>query len=138
MNCASDLTEREFWDDYQHAYQEAIAATAAPEAPWFIVPADNKWFTRVHCRGGNDRGAGGLTHPGPTEPKKPRWRRRDGSWRAKHSANASRLTGCHIGLRAGRSAEGVGHAATEAVVTGIVGVIALDAIFAVCSDALGI
>ena len=44
---ASDLTEREFWDDYQHAYQEAIAATAAPEAPWFIVPADNKWFTRV-------------------------------------------------------------------------------------------
>src|SRR5208282_4603777 len=35
---ANDLTEREFWDDYQHAYQEAIAATAAPEAPWFIVP----------------------------------------------------------------------------------------------------
>jgi PPK2 family polyphosphate:nucleotide phosphotransferase len=44
---ASDLTEREFWDEYQNAYQEAIAATAAPEAPWFIVPADNKWFTRV-------------------------------------------------------------------------------------------
>ena len=44
---ASDLTERGFWDDYQHAYQEAIAATAAPEAPWFIVPADNKWFTRI-------------------------------------------------------------------------------------------
>ena len=44
---ASDLTEREFWDDYQHAYQEAIAATATPEAPWFIVPADNKWFTRI-------------------------------------------------------------------------------------------
>ena len=48
------------------------------------------------------------------------------------------LAGCHIGLRAGRSAEDVGHAATEAVVTGIVGVIALDAVFAVCTNALGI
>lgn len=43
----SDLAERAFWDDYQHAYQEAIAATAAPHAPWFVVPADNKWFTRL-------------------------------------------------------------------------------------------
>ena len=44
---ASDLVERAFWDDYQHAYQEAIAATAAPHAPWFVVPADNKWFARL-------------------------------------------------------------------------------------------
>ena len=44
---ASDLAERGFWDDYQLAYQEAIAATAAPHAPWFVVPADNKWFTRL-------------------------------------------------------------------------------------------
>ena len=44
---ASDLTERAFWNDYQHAYQEAIVATAAPHAPWFVVPADNKWFTRL-------------------------------------------------------------------------------------------
>ena len=43
----SDVAERAFWDDYQHAYQEAIAATAAPHAPWFVVPADNKWFTRL-------------------------------------------------------------------------------------------
>jgi PPK2 family polyphosphate:nucleotide phosphotransferase len=43
----SDIAERAFWDDYQHAYQEAIAATAAPHAPWFVVPADNKWFTRL-------------------------------------------------------------------------------------------
>ncbi len=48
------------------------------------------------------------------------------------------LAGCQIGLRAGRSAADVGHAATEAVVAGIVGVIALDAIFAVCTNALGI
>jgi PPK2 family polyphosphate:nucleotide phosphotransferase len=44
---ASDLAERAFWDDYQSAYQEAIAATATPHAPWFVVPADNKWFTRL-------------------------------------------------------------------------------------------
>lgn len=48
------------------------------------------------------------------------------------------LAGCHIGLRAGRSAADVGRAATTAVVAGIVGVIALDALFAACTNALGI
>jgi phospholipid/cholesterol/gamma-HCH transport system permease protein len=48
------------------------------------------------------------------------------------------LAGCHIGLSAGRSAADVGRAATSAVVAGIVGVIALDGIFAICADALGI
>jgi phospholipid/cholesterol/gamma-HCH transport system permease protein len=48
------------------------------------------------------------------------------------------LAGCQIGLRAGRSAADVGRAATAAVVAGIVGVIVLDAIFAVCTNALGI
>ncbi len=43
----ADLAEREHWDAYQAAYQEAIAATAAPWAPWFVVPADHKWFTRL-------------------------------------------------------------------------------------------
>ncbi len=44
---SADLAERGYWDDYQAAYQEAIAATASPHAPWFVVPADNKWFTRL-------------------------------------------------------------------------------------------
>lgn len=44
---ARDLKERARWDDYMAAYQDAIAATAAPHAPWFVVPADNKWFTRL-------------------------------------------------------------------------------------------
>jgi PPK2 family polyphosphate:nucleotide phosphotransferase len=43
----ADLSERAFWDDYQRAYEEAIAATAALHAPWFVVPADHKWFTHV-------------------------------------------------------------------------------------------
>jgi PPK2 family polyphosphate:nucleotide phosphotransferase len=44
---ATDLAERDFWDAYQDAAEQAIAATAAPHAPWFVVPADNKWFTRL-------------------------------------------------------------------------------------------
>lgn len=43
----NDLKERAYWEAYQAAYEEAIAATAAPEAPWFIVPADHKWFARL-------------------------------------------------------------------------------------------
>ena len=42
-----DMAERAHWDDYQAAYQAAIAATAAPHAPWFVVPADHKWYTRL-------------------------------------------------------------------------------------------
>lgn len=43
---ARDVDERERWDDYQHAYEDAIRATAAPHAPWYVVPADRKWFAR--------------------------------------------------------------------------------------------
>jgi PPK2 family polyphosphate:nucleotide phosphotransferase len=44
---ASDVHERRFWDDYMHAFQEAIRGTASKHAPWYVVPADNKWFTRL-------------------------------------------------------------------------------------------
>ena len=44
---ASDVRERGFWSDYMQAFEEAIHATAAKHAPWFVVPADNKWFTRL-------------------------------------------------------------------------------------------
>jgi PPK2 family polyphosphate:nucleotide phosphotransferase len=43
----SDLTERNHWDDYVRAYEAAIAGTAMPHAPWFIVPADQKWCARL-------------------------------------------------------------------------------------------
>ena len=42
-----DVAERRLWEDYQSAYEKAIRATATPAAPWFVVPADNKWFTRL-------------------------------------------------------------------------------------------
>jgi len=44
---ASDLQERQCWDDYMDAYQEMIAATSSKHAPWYVVPADNKWYTRL-------------------------------------------------------------------------------------------
>lgn len=42
-----DLRERGFWDQYQEAYSEAISATTQKHAPWFIIPADNKWYARL-------------------------------------------------------------------------------------------
>jgi PPK2 family polyphosphate:nucleotide phosphotransferase len=42
-----DIKERRYWDDYMYVYQEAIRATSTEEAPWHVVPADNKWFTRL-------------------------------------------------------------------------------------------
>ena len=42
-----DVAERGRWDDYMSAYEDLIRATAAPHAPWFVVPADKKWFTRL-------------------------------------------------------------------------------------------
>jgi PPK2 family polyphosphate:nucleotide phosphotransferase len=42
-----DAQERAHWDDYQKAYEDLLRATATKHAPWYVVPADNKWFTRV-------------------------------------------------------------------------------------------
>jgi len=44
---ASDVRERACWDDYQDAYEDMIRNTATEHAPWYVVPADNKWFTRL-------------------------------------------------------------------------------------------
>src|SRR5437660_9827616 len=44
---SNDANERDFWDDYMGAYEEMIQETATKDAPWYVVPADNKWFTRV-------------------------------------------------------------------------------------------
>src|SRR5712692_4402627 len=43
----ADLKERGFWKDYQQAYETMLQKTASPHAPWYVVPADNKWFTRL-------------------------------------------------------------------------------------------
>ena len=56
---ANDAKEREHWDDYMEAYEDMIQNTATKEAPWYVVPADNKWFTRVVVAAAVIEGAGG-------------------------------------------------------------------------------
>jgi PPK2 family polyphosphate:nucleotide phosphotransferase len=46
-----DITERKLWPKYMHAYDDLIRQTSTPDAPWFVVPADNKWFTRLVVAG---------------------------------------------------------------------------------------
>jgi PPK2 family polyphosphate:nucleotide phosphotransferase len=42
-----DIKEREFWDDYQEAYEEMVQNTSTKRAPWYVIPADNKWYGRL-------------------------------------------------------------------------------------------
>ncbi len=43
----ADYTERSFWDEYVEAYQDAIAATSTPDAPWYVIPSNHKWFRNL-------------------------------------------------------------------------------------------
>jgi PPK2 family polyphosphate:nucleotide phosphotransferase len=43
----ADVHEREYWDDYMKAYEDMIVHTSSPDAPWYVIPADNKWFTHA-------------------------------------------------------------------------------------------
>ncbi|MGB9361334.1 MAG: polyphosphate kinase 2 family protein, partial [Candidatus Sulfotelmatobacter sp.] len=43
----ADIHERDYWDRYQDAYEDMIRHTASKHAPWYVVPADNKWFTHL-------------------------------------------------------------------------------------------
>jgi PPK2 family polyphosphate:nucleotide phosphotransferase len=44
---AADINERQCWDDYMKAYEKAISETSTKHCPWYVVPADKKWFTRI-------------------------------------------------------------------------------------------
>ena len=56
----ADVKERGYWDDYQRAYGEMIQRTATKHAPWYVVPADNKWFTRLVVAGAVIQALNGL------------------------------------------------------------------------------
>ncbi|MEW6268468.1 MAG: polyphosphate kinase 2 family protein [Thermodesulfobacteriota bacterium] len=45
--CLGDVRERDHWDAYMAAYEDAIRHTSTPHAPWYVIPADHKWFTRI-------------------------------------------------------------------------------------------
>jgi PPK2 family polyphosphate:nucleotide phosphotransferase len=70
----SDIQEREFWNDYMKAYEDVIRNTATKHAPWYVVPADNKWFTRAVVAAAIVDGLGSL---GLAYPKVDSGRRRD-------------------------------------------------------------
>ena len=44
---SADIEERQYWDKYQKAYEDMLNATSTKEAPWYIIPADNKWYARA-------------------------------------------------------------------------------------------
>jgi PPK2 family polyphosphate:nucleotide phosphotransferase len=44
---AADIEERQYWDKYMSAYEKAIKETSTPKSPWYVIPADKKWFTRI-------------------------------------------------------------------------------------------
>jgi PPK2 family polyphosphate:nucleotide phosphotransferase len=48
---AADVRERAFWDDYQHAFSELLSNTSTRWAPWYVIPADHKWFSRIVAAG---------------------------------------------------------------------------------------
>lgn len=62
---SSDLREREYWDDYQKAYQAAISETARPYAPWIIVPSNHKWYARLVVIGAIIRALQNLQQQAP-------------------------------------------------------------------------
>ena len=56
----ADAHERNYWDDYMVAYEEMIQHTATDHAPWYVVPADNKWFSRLVVAAGIIEALDGL------------------------------------------------------------------------------
>jgi polyphosphate kinase 2 (PPK2 family) len=66
---ANDIKEREFWDEYMTAYEGAIRRTATKDAPWYVVPADNKWFTRLVVAAAIAETLGSLDLKYPKVPK---------------------------------------------------------------------
>jgi len=69
---ANDAKERGFWDEYMEAYEDTIRGTAADHAPWYVVPADNKWFTRLVVAAAIIDGLASLDLAYPTVDKQKR------------------------------------------------------------------
>jgi PPK2 family polyphosphate:nucleotide phosphotransferase len=68
----ADVREREYWNDYMKAYEDMIAHTATPQAPWYVVPADHKWFMHLTVSSVIIETLEGLNLAFPTVDKDPR------------------------------------------------------------------
>jgi polyphosphate kinase 2 (PPK2 family) len=62
----ADTRERGYWDDYQKAYETMIRETSTKDSPWYVIPADNKWFTRLVVAGAIIDALGSLDLKFPT------------------------------------------------------------------------
>jgi len=71
---AGDVAERHYWDRYMNAYEEMIRATSTPDAPWHVVPADNKWYTRLAVAAAIVEGLEGLNLSYPSIDRETRKR----------------------------------------------------------------
>ncbi|RIA55905.1 polyphosphate kinase 2 family protein [Dichotomicrobium thermohalophilum] len=91
---ANDLYERAHWDDYQHAYEELITATSTEWAPWYVIPADNKWLMRALVSHVIVEAVEGL---GVTYPKVPPGREAE----FRKALNALRAEGAASGKKGG-------------------------------------
>ena len=69
-----DIAERKLWDKYMAAYEDMVRAPVAPQAPWYVVPADNKWFARLVVARRDGRGDGGASICNFRRSKAPRSR----------------------------------------------------------------
>jgi PPK2 family polyphosphate:nucleotide phosphotransferase len=69
---AADVRERHYWKDYMHAYEEMIRNTATEDAPWYVVPADHKWYTRMVVAAAVIESLDALDLRYPKVPKKER------------------------------------------------------------------
>jgi hypothetical protein len=87
---SSDVAERGHWKEYQEAYEDAIRNTASKEAPWYVVPADNKWFTDLVALQ-VDAMAGLKTTRGELQAQ--------GNWQQRGAVNAGAASGNRHWLR---------------------------------------
>lgn len=69
---SADLRERGYWDEYQQVYEETLQATSTDAAPWYVIPADHKWYARAAIADIITRRIEGLglEPPQPTEEQK--------------------------------------------------------------------
>ncbi len=91
----ADAKERNFWDDYQQAYQDMIQHTASDHAPWYVVPADHKWFTRLVVAGAIIEALEGLDLSYPTVDAHKREELQLVQSELEHEGGGSKKAGAH-------------------------------------------
>jgi len=109
----ADAKERTFWDDYQRAYEDMIQHTASDEAPWYVVPADHKWYTRLVVAGAIIEALEGLDLKYPTVDEHKREELRLVQAELEREGGGSAKTGAHAPATKKRATNATGKKQTE-------------------------